>query len=107
METSVLTSKYQVVIPKNIRRKYDFKAGVRVVFQETKDGVIIKPLGKDHYTRFKGILPRQTGNKKESVWDWKKEMKEEEEKIMNRKLNLLSEPEVPYKKTVKPIRKKK
>jgi AbrB family looped-hinge helix DNA binding protein len=104
METSVLTSKYQVVIPKNIRRKYDFRAGVRVVFQETKDGVIIRPLSKDHYTNLKGILSK---DKKTSVWDWKKEMKEEEERIMNRKLNILSEPEVPYKKTVKPNRKKK
>jgi AbrB family looped-hinge helix DNA binding protein len=104
METSVLTSKYQVVIPKNIRRKYDFRAGVRVVFQETENGVIIRPLSKDHYAQSKGILKK---DKRSSVWDWKKEMKEEEENIMNRKLNLLSEPEVPYKKTVKPIRKKK
>lgn len=104
METSVLTSKYQVVIPRNIRRKYDFRAGVRVVFQETKDGVIIRPLSKDHYSKLKDILPK---DKNTSVWDWKKEMREEEEKTMNRKLNILSEPEVPYKKTVKPIRKKK
>ena len=104
METSVLTSKYQVVIPRKIRQKYDFKAGVRVVFQETKDGVIIKPLSKEHFSSMKGILSR---SKKDTVWDWKREMKEEEEKIMNRKLNLLSEPEVPYKKTVKPNRKKK
>ena len=104
METSVLTSKYQVVIPKNIRKKYDFKAGVRVVFQETKDGVIIRPLSKDHYTNLKGILPK---DKKISVWDWKKELREEEEKTMTRKLNILSEPEMPYTKTVKPNRKKK
>ena len=104
METSILTSKFQVVIPRNIRQKYDFKAGVRVVFQETKDGVIIKPLSKDHYSSLKGILPN---DKKTSVWDWKKQMREEEEKTMNRKLNMLSEPEVPFKKTVKPIRKRK
>lgn len=104
METSVLTSKYQVVIPKNIRRKYDFMAGMRVLFQETKDGIIIRPLSKDYYSKRKGLLPK---DKKASVWDWKKEMREEEEKTMKRKLNLLSEPEVPYKKTVKPIRKKK
>ena len=104
METSVLTSKYQVVIPKNIRRKYDFRAGIRVVFQETENGVIIRPLSKDHYTQSKGILKK---DKKSSVWDWKKEMKEEDENMFNRKLNLLSEPEVPYKKTVKPNRKKK
>jgi len=100
METSVLTSKYQVVIPKNIRRKYNFKAGVRVVFQETKEGVIIKPLGKDHYTNQRGVLQK---NKKDSVWDWKKEMREEEEKDIGRKLNLLSEPETPYRKTAKRI----
>ena len=104
METSMLTSKFQVVIPKNIRRKYDFRAGVKIVFQETEHGVIIRPLSKDHYTRFKGILPKAG---KTSVWDWKKEMKDEEEKMMNRKLSLLSEPGTPYKKAIKPKRKKK
>ena|SRR2546423_10974267 len=104
METSVLTSKYQVVIPKRIRQKYDFRAGVKVVFQETSEGVLIKPLSKEHYSRMKGMLSH---NKKESVWDWKKEIKDEEERIMDRKLNLLREPGTPYRKTVKPNRGKK
>jgi AbrB family looped-hinge helix DNA binding protein len=32
MEASTITSKYQVVIPRNIRKRYNLKPGYKVVF---------------------------------------------------------------------------
>ena len=34
METSVLTSKGQLLIPKRLRTKYGIKSGIKVVFEE-------------------------------------------------------------------------
>ncbi|MBC7651401.1 MAG: AbrB/MazE/SpoVT family DNA-binding domain-containing protein, partial [Deinococcales bacterium] len=34
METSVLTSKGQLLIPKRIRNKYGIQSGVKVIFEE-------------------------------------------------------------------------
>ena len=44
METSVLTVKGQLLIPKRIRNKYGIKSGVKVIFEETENGVIIRPM---------------------------------------------------------------
>jgi AbrB family looped-hinge helix DNA binding protein len=41
METSVLTTKGQLLIPKRLRNKYGIKSGVKVVFEETDKGVLI------------------------------------------------------------------
>ncbi len=56
METSVLTSKGQIVIPRNIRRKMNIKPGTRIAFVEKGDDVIIKPLDKNYFEQFVGIL---------------------------------------------------
>jgi AbrB family looped-hinge helix DNA binding protein len=83
METSILTSKGQLLIPKRIRNKYGIRSGVKVVFEETDEGVIIKPLNEHYFKSFRGIL-KSTGNLKEEM----KAMKEEERKIEERKSNL-------------------
>lgn len=73
MKTSVLTTKGQVLIPKRIRDKYGMKAGMKVIFEETNDGVIIKPINEQFIKSFRGILS-STGNLKQEL----KEMKAEE-----------------------------
>jgi AbrB family looped-hinge helix DNA binding protein len=83
METSILTSKGQLLIPKRIRNKYGIRSGVKVVFEETDEGVIIKPLNEHYFKSFRGIL-KSTGNLKEEM----KAMKEEERKLEERKSNL-------------------
>lgn len=73
METSILTSKGQLLIPKRLRTKYGIKAGVRMVFEETKDGIKIRPMNEQYFRSYAGILSG-TGNLKEDM----KKMKEEE-----------------------------
>ncbi|MEO2152399.1 MAG: AbrB/MazE/SpoVT family DNA-binding domain-containing protein [Thermococcus sp.] len=40
----VVTKKYQVTIPKEVREALGIKAGDEVVFVRTKEGYVIKPL---------------------------------------------------------------
>jgi AbrB family looped-hinge helix DNA binding protein len=83
METSVLTVKGQLLIPKRIRNKYGIKSGVKVIFEETENGVIIRPMNGDYFKSFKGIL-KPTGKLKEEMKAYKKEEKQLEEAKMNR-----------------------
>ncbi|MDI3476048.1 MAG: hypothetical protein PWQ95_1776 [Thermococcaceae archaeon] len=40
----VVTKKYQITIPKEVRESLGIKAGDEVVFVRTKEGYVIKPL---------------------------------------------------------------
>jgi len=82
METSILTSKGQLLIPKRLRNKYGIKSGIKVVFEETTNGVLIKPMNENYFKSFAGIL--KSGDLKEDI----KKMKEEEKLYEDRKLNL-------------------
>ena len=55
METSVLTSKGQIVVPRNIRRKMNIKPGAKIAFVEHGDEIMIKPLDKAYFDKFKGL----------------------------------------------------
>jgi len=79
METSILTSKGQLLIPKRLRTKYGIKAGVKVAFIETAEGVILKPMDEGFFNKFIGILKKETPSIKEYK-AWKKEEKTKEEK---------------------------
>jgi len=87
METSVLTVKGQLLIPKRIRNKYGITSGVKVIFEETENGVIIRPMNENYFKSFMGIL-KSTGDLKEEV----RQFKEEEKKLEERKQHLLSKP---------------
>lgn len=81
METSTLTSKGQLLIPKRLRNKYGIKSGVKVAFEETDKGVLLTPMNEQYFTSFAGIL--KSGNLKEDM----KKMKEEEKMLENKKLH--------------------
>ncbi len=83
METSILTVKGQLLIPKRIRNKYGIKSGVKVIFEETENGVMIRPMNENYFKSFKGLL-KSTGNLKEEM----QQMKTEEKKLEERKLHL-------------------
>ncbi|MBI2729561.1 MAG: AbrB/MazE/SpoVT family DNA-binding domain-containing protein [Sphingobacteriales bacterium] len=83
METSILTSKGQLLIPRRLRKKYGIEAGVKVIFEETDAGVVIRPINEDYFKTFRGILSA-TGKLKAEMRAWK----EEEKKLEDRKLNL-------------------
>lgn len=81
MDTSILTTKGQLLIPKRIRNKYGIKSGVKVAFIETPEGVILKPMDAAYFESFAGLykdfLPT-----KEEYNKWKKEdLKLEEDKF--------------------------
>ena len=78
METSGLTTKGQLLIPKQLRDKYGFKPGVKIVFEETVDGVLIKPMNEQYFKSFAGILKR--GNLAIDMKKIKEEEKALEEK---------------------------
>jgi AbrB family looped-hinge helix DNA binding protein len=82
METSVLTSKGQLLIPKRLRNKYGIKSGVKVLFEETEGGVVIRPVNKQYFKSFRGML--SSGNLKAEM----KAYKDKEKKLEERKLNL-------------------
>jgi len=44
METTLLSSKGQVIIPKTIRSHHHWKPGTRFVVEDVQGGVLLKPL---------------------------------------------------------------
>ena len=87
METSVLTVKGQLLIPKRIRNKYGIKSGAKIIFEETDNGVIIRPMNENYFKSFMGVL-KATGNLKEEM----KQIKAEEKKLEERKSHLTVKP---------------
>lgn len=81
METSIITSKGQLLIPKRLRTKYGIKCGIKVVFEETADGVMLKPMNEQYFKSFAGIL--KSGNLTADM----KKMKDEEKALEEKKLH--------------------
>ena len=66
METSVLTSKGQLLIPKRLRKKYGIEAGMKVIFEEAEGAVVIRPINDQYFKAFRGILT-SSGKLKEEI----------------------------------------
>lgn len=81
METSILTTKGQLLIPKRIRNKYGIKSGVKVAFLETSEGVVIKPMDAAYFESFAGLYKDALPNKEELLKTKKEETKLEENKM--------------------------
>ncbi len=79
METSVLTTKGQLLIPKRLRNKYGIKSGVKVAFIETAAGVVLKPMDENFFNQFVGLLKEEAPSMEEYK-AWKKEEKAKEDK---------------------------
>jgi AbrB family looped-hinge helix DNA binding protein len=52
----VVTSKGQLVIPAELRRKHAIRSGTRVRFEDTEGGIIVRPVSEDAIDRLYGIL---------------------------------------------------
>ena len=81
METSILTTKGQLLIPKRIRNKYGIKSGVKVAFLESPHGVIIKPMDTAYFESFAGLYKDSLPSTDEYMKMKKEELKIEEQKI--------------------------
>lgn len=84
METSVLTSKGQLLIPKRLRNKYGIKSGVKVAFIETSDGIVLKAMDENFFNQFVGMLKGEALSTDEHK-SWKKEEKTKENKGLAKK----------------------
>ena len=56
MNTSVVTVKGQVVIPKRIRKLLHIKQGTRVYFEPRNGEIVLKPLTPDYFKKMAGFL---------------------------------------------------
>ena len=56
MESSIVTTKGQVVIPAKIRRKYGIKIGTKIQFEEKNGEIIILPLTEEIIDKNIGFL---------------------------------------------------
>lgn len=56
MNTTVVTTKGQVVIPAKIRRKLNIKKGTRLYIEERGDELILKPVTPAYLERIAGVL---------------------------------------------------
>ena len=56
VETSVVTTKGQLVIPARIRRRHGIKRGTRVCLIEHGEEIVLKPLTPEYFQKAAGIL---------------------------------------------------
>jgi AbrB family looped-hinge helix DNA binding protein len=87
METSTLTSKGQLLIPKRIRNKYRIKAGVKVVFVETDEGLMIKAMDHEYFEQFAGKFKDSLPSTEEL-----KKIKQDEKDLEEKKMRKIFKP---------------
>ena len=56
MDASVVTFKYQVVIPKRIRTFFHIKKGTQVRFESRNGEIVLKPLTSEYFENMAGVL---------------------------------------------------
>lgn len=45
MDTSKVSSKWQVVIPRSVRQAEQIRVGSEVAFERTEEGILLRPVG--------------------------------------------------------------
>lgn len=73
IETSVVTSKGQIVIPVKIRRKLGIVNGTKVAFFEQENKIIIQLLDKNYFNNLSGKIGEKGKMLKSFMEDKKKE----------------------------------
>jgi len=56
VETSVVTTKGQMVIPARIRRRHGIKQGTRICLIEHGGEIVLRPLTPEYFQKAAGIL---------------------------------------------------
>jgi len=82
METSILTSKGQVVIPKKIRKKYGIKAGTRVGFIEKDGEILIRAMTREYFESLAGWLTKGGDLLKELKKEKKRELADDRKRSL-------------------------
>jgi AbrB family looped-hinge helix DNA binding protein len=63
MNSAYVTSKGQLVVPVDIRRRFGIKPGTRVNFVEEGDRIIFQPVTREYINSFCGIFKLKPGEK--------------------------------------------
>lgn len=75
METSIVTTKGQIVIPSIIRNRYKIKKGTKVYFLEHGDDIVLRPVTNEYIDGLKGII-KTNGRALKALLDEKKKERE-------------------------------
>ena len=67
MHTVYVTSKGQLVVPADIRRRYGIKPGTRVNFVEENGRIIFQPVTREYIHSFRGVFKLGPGEKPSSL----------------------------------------
>ncbi|MBM4034655.1 MAG: AbrB/MazE/SpoVT family DNA-binding domain-containing protein [Planctomycetes bacterium] len=81
MNSTHVMAKGQVVIPAELRRKYDIKKGTRVNFLEEGGRIVLQPVTRELIHSFRGILKVRPGEKpvtEQLLEDHAEELRKEE-----------------------------
>lgn len=55
----VVTSKGQLVIPAEFRRRYNIENGTRVRFEDSGNGILVRPITDEYIDNLRGILAKK------------------------------------------------
>ncbi len=72
METSLMTTKGQVVVPARLRKKYGIQPGKKIAFFEENGCIVLKPMDESFFSKYAGLL-NETAPTKEEYQQWKNE----------------------------------
>lgn len=78
-DTTIVTTKGQIVIPSRIRKKYKIKKGTRLFIEEKQEEFVLKPINEDFYEKLAGILPTK-GKLTKALLAARREDKKKEER---------------------------
>ncbi len=72
METSLMTTKGQVVVPARLRKKYGIQPGKKIAFFEENGCIVLKPMDESFFSKYAGMFSK-TAPTKEEYQQWKNE----------------------------------
>lgn len=56
MEFSIISADGLIALPDKLMAVYHLQKGGKVILEETADGIVIKPLNKEYFMQFAGML---------------------------------------------------
>ena len=78
MTTTIVTTKGQIVIPSEIRRKLNIKKGTKLYVEERGDEIVLKPITPEYFKKIAGILQTK-GKLSKALLDERAKDKERED----------------------------
>jgi antitoxin PrlF len=77
-KTAKVTSKGQITIPREIRRRLGVRAGDRVVFEESAEGIKVKAVRKESpFAKYAGIGNPGIGKGRKAIQKWLRDLRGE------------------------------